>query len=75
MHEDGRRPTGVELCISEQLDEMNPIAWLHMIALQMERDILERHGIAVDIKGPHRIRIIAILFSRLQLTLEKLGKV
>jgi hypothetical protein len=54
---------------------MTPIPRRNVIALQMQRDVLERHRISIDIQRSDRIRIIAIQLGSLQLVLEKLGKV
>jgi hypothetical protein len=46
-----------------------------MITLQVQRDIRERHGVAIDIECSDGIRMIAIFFSSFQLAKEKLGEI
>ena len=47
--------TTEELRVREQLDEVRPIFRLDVIALQVQRDIFESRGIAIDVERPHTI--------------------
>lgn len=52
------RLTTKELCVCEQFYKMCCIAWLDVVALQVERDIAECRRVAVDVEGSHTARIL-----------------
>jgi hypothetical protein len=54
---------------------MRSIPRRNVVALQMQRDVLERHWISIDVQSPDLVRIISVVLSLLELALKELGKV
>ena len=49
-----------ELCVREQLDEVWSVSWLNMVALQVQRDVLESGRVSVDVQRPHTISTLIL---------------
>ena len=45
--------TAEKLRISQQFDEMRPVARLDVVALEVQRDVAEGRRVAVDVEGSH----------------------
>lgn len=55
---------------------MLAVARRDVVTLQVQRDVAEDDGIAVDVEGPDRCaRLVAPLLCRFELAQEVLGKV
>jgi hypothetical protein len=59
----GRPLTRVELRVCEELNIMFAVARDNVVALQMQRDIAERVGVAVNIQRPHVTNTSAVLME------------
>lgn len=69
---------GVELRISEEFNEMGPITWRNVVALEMAADVAEGDRIAVDVESFNLVAWIAGLLGdagALELAEEVLGEV
>ena len=49
--------TTEKLRIGQQFDKVRSIAWLNVVALEVQRDIAERRRVTVDVKGSHAARV------------------
>lgn len=67
----------VELRIGKEADEVRPVARRDVVSLEVEGDISERRGVAVDIEGLDGGAEIldSVLFGGLDLAEEILGEV
>jgi hypothetical protein len=68
--------TAVELRIRKESYKVLAVARRDVVTLQMQRDVAEDDGIAIDVEGPDRCAcLITPLPCRLELAQEVLGKV
>ena len=66
----------IKLGISKQPHKVRRVARLHVVPLQVERDVAEGDRVAVDVEGANgRVRVLAALFCLSELALEVLGEV
>ena len=71
----GKR-TAVELGISEEADKVGAVFGLDVVALQMQGDVSEGSGIAVDVEGlDGAARVLVVFLGVVQLAEEVLGEV
>lgn len=65
--------TAIELGVCKEADKVSAISRLHVVALEMKRDVLEGYGITIDIQGPYGAgQVFAILLGGLDLAFEVL---
>lgn len=70
------RLTAVELRIGKESHKVLAVARRDVVTLQMQRDVAEDDGIAIDVEGPDSsARLVAPLLCRLELAQEVLRKV
>lgn len=73
VRKEGRKGrTAVELGIGKEPNKVRAILGLHVVALQMERNIAKRDRIAINVKRPHRRRRVFAFFSGLRELAEEI---
>jgi hypothetical protein len=66
----------VELGVGKQAHKVRRVARLHVVALQVQRDVTERDRVAVDVEGADgRPDVLAVLLGPLDLAPEVLREV
>jgi hypothetical protein len=68
--------TVVELGVGEQAHKVGGVARLDVVALQVQRDVAEGDGVAVDVEGADGgVWVLALMLCLLELAAEVLGEV